>query len=386
VSEVHIKAKNNKEYIMPIYMDRHDLNGVTVEEVEAAHQRDLNLQDDFKCKSIFFWHDVSKGAGFCLFEAPDKESIINLHNTAHVGSPAQIIKVELNEVEFFLGKLADLAWLEKRPDFNGIITETAHRTIMYLEIENPLILKLPINKNKFTDLLKLQKKFIKDSFLKFEGYVVSWEHNSILTSFASEENAIVCAADIQSKFIKLSEIENIKFSVSIGLNLGAPVANSDELFGDAIHLAKQLEYVAGENQIIISSSLGKAYNEFKFKTELKNSFIKVLSSRYEDFLIKLFETFEKSWNEEEFNIDSLVKQFGMSRAQLYRRITDLTGYSPNNFIREIRLKNALKLIEIQKGNISEIAYESGFNNPSYFSRCFHKKFGILPSEYASYIH
>jgi AraC-like DNA-binding protein len=77
--------------------------------------------------------------------------------------------------------------------------------------------------------------------------------------------------------------------------------------------------------------------------------------------------------------------FGMSKAQLYRKITDLTGYSPNNFIREIRLRNALKLIEAHKGNISEIAFESGFNNPSYFSKCFFKKFGILPSEYASSI-
>ncbi len=112
----------------------------------------------------------------------------------------------------------------------------------------------------------------------------------------------------------------------------------------------------------------------------------MLNLRYENFLNKLFETFEKKWNEEEFNIDSLVKQFGISRAQLYRKVTDLTGYSPNSFIREIRLKKALKLIETQKGNISEIAFESGFNNPSYFSKCFFKRFGILPSEYASNIH
>ena len=68
-----------------------------------------------------------------------------------------------------------------------------------------------------------------------------------------------------------------------------------------------------------------------------------------------------------------------------RKIRELTGYSPNNFIREIRLQNALKLIESQKGNISEIGYETGFNNPSYFSKCFKRKFGVLPSEYASSI-
>jgi AraC-like DNA-binding protein len=369
---------------MPIFMDIHDTTGATAEDVAADHQRDFVLQDDFHCKFVYFWHDIPNNTGFCVFEAPDKESVINLHNKSHGKTPSQIIKVELNDVEFFLGKIADIARSERNPVFDGYINETAHRTIMYMEIVNPLLLKLQINKSKSADLLSLQKEIIKRSFLKFEGNLISWENNNILTSFLSEENGINSALDIQNKFTKLSE-EDIKFGVSIGLNFGAPVTKSDNLFGDVINLAKRLGYIAGQNQIIISSSLGKSFNEIKYKTEIKNSLIKVLSSHYENFLNQLFETFEKHWNEDELNINSMVEQFGISRAQLYRKIIYLTGYSPNNFIREIRLKNALKLIESQKGSISEIAYESGFNNPSYFSKCFNKKFGILPSDYANAI-
>ena len=368
---------------MPIYMDIHDTTEAKTEDIALAHQMDLALQDDFNCKFVYFWHDIPNRTGFCVYEAPDKESVIKLHNKAHNPIlPNQIIEVELSEVEFFLGKIADIAWSNKNSPFDGYINKTAHRTFMYLEIVNPLLLKLQISRGKFSDLLNLQKKTIKNSFLKFEGNVVSWENNNILTSFLSEENAINCAAEVQNKFTMLSEKENKKFSASMGLSLGAPVTNSDNLFGDVINLAKKLEYIAGENQIFISSTLGKVYNKLKLKTDLKNNHIKVLSSRFEDFLTRLLETVELKWNEEEFNIESLVEQFGISRAQLYRKITDLTGYSPNTFIREIRLKNALKLIEAQKGNISEIAYESGFNNPSYFSRFFFNKFGILPSEYA----
>jgi AraC-like DNA-binding protein len=366
-------------------MDIHDTTEATVEDVAADHQRDFTLQDDFNCKFVYFWHDIPNHTGFCVFEAPDKESVINLHNASHGHTPNQIIEVELSEIEFFLGKIADIAWSEKNPVFDGYINKTAHRAIMYLEIVNPLLLRLQISKSKFADLLNLQKKIIKDSFLKFEGNVVSWEHNNILISFLSEENSLNSAADLQNKFAKLSEEENKKFSVSMGLNYGAPVTKSDNLFGDVINLAEKLGYIAGENQVFISSSLGKVYNKLKIKTDLENNLIKVLSSRYEDFLTRLLETIEQKWNEEEFNIDSLVKQFGMSRAQLYRNIMSLTGCSPNVFIRNYRLKKALKLIESMKGNISEIAYESGFNNPSYFSRCFFKKFGILPSEYASSI-
>jgi AraC-like DNA-binding protein len=363
-------------------MDIHDTTEATVEDVAADHQRDFALQDDFNCKFIYFWHDIPNNTGFCVFEAPEKDCVINLHNASHGHTPNQIIEVELGEVESFLGKVAEIAWNKKNLPFEGYISKTAHRAIMSLEINNSIFLKLQINKDKFAQTENLQKKFINDSLLKFEGNKVSWENGNVLISFLSEENAINCAADIQHKFSNLVSEENSKTSVSIGLNFGAPVTKSDDLFGDVISLARKLGYIAGENKILISSSLAKAYNAFKLKTGLKNGFIKVVSSRNEQFINKLFDTLEKKWNLEDFTIDSLVKQFGMSRAQLYRRFLDLTGRSPNIFIREVRLKNALKMIEEQKGSISEVAYGSGFNNPSYFSRCFFNKYGIQPSEYA----
>ncbi|MEJ2617100.1 MAG: DUF4242 domain-containing protein [Ignavibacteriaceae bacterium] len=368
---------------MPIYMDIHDTTGATAEDVASDHQRDFVLQDSFNCKFIYFWHDIPNNTGFCVFEAPDKESVINLHNASHGNTPNQIIEIELSDVEFFLGKITDVAWSNKNSPFDGYINEKVHRTILFLEIVNPILSKLQINKRKFADILKLQRKIIKESFLKFKGKEVSWENDSIVTSFLSEENAINCAAEIQNKFTNLSEEENIKFSVSIGLNFGAPVTESEDLFGDVISLAKKLGYIAGENQILISSSLGKVYKELIFKTGLKNSLIRVLNSRYENFLNNLLETFEEKWNEEKFNIDSMIKQLGISKSQLYRNVTFLTGCSPNEFLREYRLKQALRSIEKMRGNISEIAFECGFNNPSYFSKCFQKKFGILPSEYAN---
>jgi AraC-like DNA-binding protein len=71
----------------------------------------------------------------------------------------------------------------------------------------------------------------------------------------------------------------------------------------------------------------------------------------------------------------------MSRSQLYRKIHALTGMSPNEFIRYNRLQKAAELLSHHTGNISEAAYEVGFSNPSYFSECFKKQFGVLPSDY-----
>jgi len=76
---------------------------------------------------------------------------------------------------------------------------------------------------------------------------------------------------------------------------------------------------------------------------------------------------------------------GMSRVQLHRKLQALTNQSANKFIRSLRLKRALDLLHQQFGNIVQIAYEVGFNNPSYFAECFQKQFGKLPSEYTTKI-
>ena len=84
----------------------------------------------------------------------------------------------------------------------------------------------------------------------------------------------------------------------------------------------------------------------------------------------------------EFGVDCLSKEIGFSKPQLYRRVTAITGRSPVNFIRDLLMNKALSLIKENKYNISQIALEVGYNNPSYFSKCFQEKFGINPSKIA----
>ena len=72
----------------------------------------------------------------------------------------------------------------------------------------------------------------------------------------------------------------------------------------------------------------------------------------------------------------------MSRSQLYRKLHALTGHSVSSFIRLYRLKQAARLLRKKENNISQICYDVGFSNPSYFSECFRKQFGIPPSQYA----
>lgn len=83
----------------------------------------------------------------------------------------------------------------------------------------------------------------------------------------------------------------------------------------------------------------------------------------------------------ELSVEELSEHLGMSRVSLYKKIKQITGKSPIEFIRIIRLKRAAQLLRESQLNVSEIAYQTGFNNPKMFSRYFKEEFGILPSAY-----
>jgi AraC-like DNA-binding protein len=101
----------------------------------------------------------------------------------------------------------------------------------------------------------------------------------------------------------------------------------------------------------------------------------------EDFLNQVIGLLEKNLDNADFDIDSFCRNLGVSSSYLYRKIKNITGLSPNEFIRTYRLKKAAVLIRESSMNVSEIAYQVGFNDALYFSKCFKKQFGTSPSLY-----
>ena len=82
-----------------------------------------------------------------------------------------------------------------------------------------------------------------------------------------------------------------------------------------------------------------------------------------------------------FNVEELCQAMGMSYSQLQRKLSILTGKSPNQIIREVRLQKAIQLLRDPEMNIGDVAFQTGFNDPSYFTRIFTREYGMPPSEY-----
>ncbi len=90
---------------------------------------------------------------------------------------------------------------------------------------------------------------------------------------------------------------------------------------------------------------------------------------------------EANIDRSDLSVEELSRELGMSRVHLYKKLTQITGKPPVEFIRVIRLKRAAQLLRESQLNVSEIAFQVGFNNPKYFSKYFKEEFGVSPSVY-----
>ncbi len=120
----------------------------------------------------------------------------------------------------------------------------------------------------------------------------------------------------------------------------------------------------------------------KFNSGLMKPFSESgLTSLDDKFLTKIKSFIETNIINVDLNVKSMCTELGTSNSMLYRKLTSLTGMSPVEFIRYIRLQHAALLL-LQQDNVSEAAYGSGFNDLSYFGSCFKKQFGINPKNYS----
>ena len=98
-------------------------------------------------------------------------------------------------------------------------------------------------------------------------------------------------------------------------------------------------------------------------------------------LDQIKEAIDENMIDSNFNVTMLQEKMGMGNKQLYRKVKMLTGQTPVELIRDMRLRKAAKLLKAGKFSVSEVMYTVGFSNSSYFSKCFSKLFGMSPSEY-----
>ena len=105
------------------------------------------------------------------------------------------------------------------------------------------------------------------------------------------------------------------------------------------------------------------------------------SEKDKQFADKLQAILEEQISNSEFAVDDLASVMGLGRSTFYRKVRGITGYSPNEYMRIIRMKKAAELLLENRYTVAEVSYKIGIEDPFYFSKCFKQKMGMTPTEY-----
>lgn len=365
---------------MPLYLDFHQLESLTLDDVKKAHLADLEHQEEFGVRFIQYWVNEKAGTIFCLMEGPDEDACVACHWASNSITPCTIQEVEPVYLKLFMGEGLPV-------DQELTLTEDgkadpANRTLLLADLNGKYLYK----EHQIQVPVK-SKNMVVEAIDKFDGRFVEHAAKDCLVGvFNSPLNAIRCSKNIQETFQRLNNKQkntadwNVDFRIS--LIQGQPLTEEKGLFEAAIQQARRLCMIASPTQIILTAQM-KALLEMETEASLyplSLSSAKVVTAPELAFISKVFDFTEQYLHTESFNVNYLTTLIGISRPQLYRKIISLTGKSPNDFIREIRMRKAIELLKSKTKNISEVSFEVGYSNPSYFSKIFQKHFGCSPSE------
>lgn len=361
---------------MPIFMDRHIVPGIEAQNAAEAHREDLRIQDKFGCRCLTYWVDEERGSAFCLVDSPDEESVKKMHDIAHGLIPHEIIQVNSNVVEAFLGRIHDpTGYYGIDPDLK-IFNDPAFRIILVSKTKDTRLLQHELGKEKASKLISIYHEKMRSALQKHQGREVELGREGFIASFISVTQAMKCAISVQQELHVAGELIDLK----IGINAGMPVSNSKTLFGATIKMAKYLFYIGQGSQISMASIIREIYKDDGRNTISGKNLFKWISPSDEEFLKSLMETLEENWSNNQFSVTDFCNLMSMSKSKLFRKSTELTGMSLNILLREYRLLKSLDFLKTNR-NILQTTYDSGFSSPSYFAKCFQKRFGMPPLSY-----
>jgi class 3 adenylate cyclase len=243
---------------LPIFMDRHDLRGMTQADVAEAHRRDVDVQDRHGVKYMAYWFDEGNGAAFCLVNAPDEATAEQVHREAHGEVAHAIIPVDLVAVEAFLGRIGDP---RASPGAAAPAADPGLRAVMFTDIVGSTEMTARLGDSAALELVRAHDAIVRRGLEAHGGREVKHTGDGIMASFDNVGGAVRAAANIQRRFAAYNAEATESLGVRIGIDAGEPVAEHNDLFGATVQLASRLCSEAEANGIVVSGRVRELCEE-----------------------------------------------------------------------------------------------------------------------------
>lgn len=237
---------------MPIFLDRHDLRGMTAVDIAEAHRKDLEVQEGYGVHFLTYWFDEARGTGFCLIDAPDIQTAMRVHDEAHGDIAKDVIEVDLSAVEAFLGRVSDPAPKDGLPH---TAIDPALRTIMFTDIVDSTAMTARLGDLRSVEMVRAHDALVRRALKDKGGREVKHTGDGIMASFDEVVAAVDCTRAIQQAFDAFNLASKEKLRVRIGLDAGEPITDSNDLFGSTVQMASRLCQVAEPDTIVVSDTV-----------------------------------------------------------------------------------------------------------------------------------
>ena len=260
----------------PLYMDIHEVPGVTTMLAAAEHVKDLAEQPRFGVSYPKYWVNEESGRIFCLCEAPNMEAAVAVHRAAH-GVPAdKIIEVSPELVDLFMGRATpDKDGAARLPVEAGGGVDNGLRTIVFTDIVGSTALTQRFGDDISLELVRLHDDVAGTAIDEFEGRKIKHTGDGVMAAFMSPTNALRFALRVQAGLAEAAckRPELPEVTIRIGAAIGQPVEHANDLFGATVQLAARLCAHAQPRQILVAAAvaemcLGKGF-KFSSVSELQ---------------------------------------------------------------------------------------------------------------------
>ncbi len=236
----------------------------------------------------------------------------------------------------------------------------------------------------------------------YRGNVIQHDLQNFAATFEGPSKAVHCSIDL------IDGMQRMNGQMVIGIHIKeSPVDEAHFISDRTANFLDSILNQAKPNQILVTQTVkyllsGAGLNFIQYKPIVEitsgESFLLFMvtdQSRstidhdsyqqkplplHDSFLENVLQSIDAHLDDETFGVEILCKETGISERQLQRKLKAITNKSPNQLISSVRLHRAKELLLQYESNIAETAYKTGFSNPSYFSKCFKKEFGVSPSE------
>ena len=389
-------------------------------DLESLAPSKAGNQEFMNWLSSYFRSGASPSAALVLTKMNTEVDIIDILNTIQVPTlmlqRRDDIDVKIEEGRFIANRIKGAKFVEFEGNDHlfwvGSTQEVLDEMIPFIKDEKPVkvyeeklftILAARIDGNQ--EYVRNHRDFVSRLVKQYRGNIVQFRGQSFIATFEGPSKAVHCAIDM------VEGIQNVNGKLAAGIHIKEAAVNEAHFItGYTQGFVETILKYAQTDQILITqtvkhllSGAGLSIKEFKSIFESGSgeplqlfsvtdhlhqetnvaSFDRSLLPKNDSFVENVLQCIDAHLSNEQFGVEMLCREVGISERQLQRKLKAVTNKSPNQLITSVRLHRAKELIHLQKGTIAEVSFQTGFSNPSYFSKCFKKEFGLSPSDFSA---